>query len=258
MHSLRHFVDWQSAHTGGVTEHQYCALIIDGNLEHRARLRLAMRASLLFPTVHVANSVEEVDRHLSQGPIDIVFIATREDWEYINRFIHRFKQQPAGRDVTYVLLLKGGRSSVEVARTQVDGAHALLLEPYSVESLQTISQIAERVKKERSRGRLRAALRLLVREIAAQLDQVARLEKSGAAGLVSRGVLREMCSVLGELNTEMLALHFGSPPGCLPGPPCNPPLSPRRHVSGRKPGRAPLLLAARDHESQRGIGGIAS
>ena len=39
-------------------------------------------------------------------------------------------------------------------------------------------------------------------------DQVARLEKSGASGSVSRGVLQEMCSVLGELDQETLSLYF--------------------------------------------------
>src|SRR5271166_4480606 len=80
------------AHIGGDRmEHEYCALIVDGNLEHRARLRLAMRASLLFPTVHVANSLQEAKLHLSEEPIDIVFIAMREDEEAINRFIKRLK-----------------------------------------------------------------------------------------------------------------------------------------------------------------------
>ena len=56
--------------------------------------------------------------------------------------------------------------------------------------------------------RMQGALRLLVREIAAQLGQVARLEKSGASGLVSRGVLQEMCSVLGEFDPETRSLYF--------------------------------------------------
>src|SRR5512142_1526809 len=189
-------------------EHEYCALIIDRNLEHRERLRLAMRASLLFSTVHLANSVEEAERQLSEEPIDIVFIAMREGAAAISRFIQRLKQDPAGRDAAYVLLLEGRRSSGEVARTMVDGADALLLEPYSVDSLHTISRLAENMKKERSRMRMQVPLRLLVREIAAQLAQVARLEKAGASALVSRGVLREMCAVLGELDQETLSLYF--------------------------------------------------
>ena len=198
-----------TAHTGGDgMEHEYCALIVDGNLEHRARLRLAMRASLLFPTVHVANSLQEAELHLSEEPIDIVFIAMREDGDAINRFIKRLKQELAGRDAAYVLLLEGRRNSVEIARTLVDGADALLLEPYSVESLHTISRLAEKMKKERSRVRMQVPLRLLVREIAAQLGQVARLEKSGASASVSRGVLQEMCSVLGELDPETRSLYF--------------------------------------------------
>ena len=79
-----------TAHTGGDgMEHEYCGLIVDGNLEHRARLRLAMRASLLFPTVHVANSLQEAELHLSEEPIDIVFIALREDGEAINTIYSR-------------------------------------------------------------------------------------------------------------------------------------------------------------------------
>jgi len=187
---------------------KYCALIVDGKLEHRARLRVAMNATSLFPTVHAANSLQEAERHLSEEPIDVVFIAMREDAAAIARFIQRSKQDPARRDAAYVLLLEGRRESVVIARTLVDGADALLLEPYSVESLQTITRLAEKMKKERARARMQVPLRLLVREIAAQLGQVARLEQSGASALVSRGVLREMCSVLGELDQETLSLYF--------------------------------------------------
>ena len=68
-----------------------------------------------------------------------------------------------------------------------------------------IGRLAEKIKKERSRVPMQLPLRLLVREIAAQLGQVARLEKSGASGLVSRSVLQEMCSVLGELDQDPLS-----------------------------------------------------
>ena len=167
-----------------------------------------MSASSIFPTVHAANSLQEAELRLSEEPIDIVFIAMREDGGVINEFIHRSKQELAGRDAAYVLLLEGRRSSIEVARTLVDGADAILLEPYSVESLQTISRLAKKMKKERSRVRMQVPLRLLVREIAAQLGQVARLEKSGASGSVSRAVLQEMCAVLGELDPETRSLYF--------------------------------------------------
>ena len=106
-----------------------------------------MRASLLFPTVHVANSLQDAEARLSEEPIDIVFIAMREDGEAIHRFIKRLKQELAGRGAAYVLLLEGRRNSVEIARTLVDGADAILLEPYSVESLHTISRLAEKMKK---------------------------------------------------------------------------------------------------------------
>ena len=153
--------------------------------------------------------------------------------------LNRLKQELAGRDAAYVLLLEGRRNSVEIARTLVDGADALLLEPYSVESLHTISRLAEKMKKERvlarAQVRMQVPLRLLVREIAAQLGQVARLEKSGASALVSRGVLREMCSVLGELDPETLFAVLRSHLGCLPGNPRNSLLGARPHLSGRKP-----------------------
>ena len=219
-------------------EHEYCALIVDGNLEHRARLRFAMRASLLFPTVHVANSLEEAEHHLSEEPIDIVFIAMREDGDVVNRFIKRLKQELAGRDAAYVLLLEGRRNSVEIARTLVDGADALLLEPYSVESLHTISRLAEKMKKERSRVRMQVPLRLLVREIAAQLGQVARLEKSGASALVSRGVLQGNVFRARRIGPRNAFALLRGNPGCLPANPRNSRLAARPHLSGRKPAGA--------------------
>ena len=216
-----------------------------------------MRASLLFPTVHVANSLQEAERHLSEEPIDIVFIAIREDGDVVNRFIKRLKQELAGRDAAYVLLLEGRRNSVEIARTLLDGADALLLEPYSVESLHAISRLAEKMKKERSRMRMQVPLRLLVREIAAQLGQVARLEKSGASGLVSRSVLQEMCSVLGELDQETLSLYFEVILEVFPELPathCSVHVGTYRGVSQCVQNNYSL----RDQGCQGGVGGIAS
>lgn len=184
-------------------EEKHCALIVDENIERRARLILAMRAASLFATIHVARSLDEVELRLSEEPVDIVFIGIRENEDVIAKFITRFRQEAA-----YVLLLEGQRHSAEAARTLVDGADAILSEPYSLESLRAISELAESVKRERSRVRLRPALQLLVREIAAQLDLVARLEKSGSSALISRSVLWEMCSVLRDLDEEVLSLYY--------------------------------------------------
>jgi hypothetical protein len=55
-------------------EEKHCALIVDENIERRARLILAMRAASLFATIHVARSLEGAELRLSEEPVDIVFV----------------------------------------------------------------------------------------------------------------------------------------------------------------------------------------
>ena len=123
----------------------------------------------------------------------------------------------------------------------MDGADAILLEPYSVESLQTISQIADNMKTERVRVRVQAALlrvrmqgalRLLVREIAAQAGPGCTPGKirGGRFGEPRRApgnVFR--ARRIGPRNAFTV---LRSPPGCLPRNPRDSLLSPRRHLSG--------------------------
>ena len=104
---------------------------------------------------------------------------------------------------------------------------------------------------------MQVPLRLLVREIAAQLGQVARLEKSGASGLVSRSVLQEMCSVLGELDQETLSLYFEVILEVFPELPAT---HSSVHV-GTYRGVSQCVqnnYALRDQGCQGGVGGIAS
>lgn len=186
----------------------YSALIVDSNREHRARLKTVMRATPYFPSVYYANSLEEAEQCLIEHRIDIVFLALRSGGRLVNEFINRLKTKAAGRDAAYVVLLEGRRSSLEVVKNIVDGADALLLEPYSVDSLFTITTLAESVKRDRAQLRIRAAMHLLVQEIAAQVGQLAKLEKTGAHAAISRGMLHEMCAVLRELDPEMTRIYW--------------------------------------------------
>ena len=54
----------------------------------------------------------------------------------------------------------------------------------------------------------KSAMVLLIREISDQLDEIAQLRSRGHSARIGIGMMREMCSVLRELDPELQQLYF--------------------------------------------------
>jgi len=230
----------------------YNALIVDSNLAIRGRLKAAMRAVQSFGDIHITGSLDEARRRMSDAPADVVFLSARLGEAAVAEFIAGGKASQGGRDAAYVLVLEGRRDSFSVARSLMEGADGILLEPYSAHSLQEITALAERVRRERHQLRLKLAMRLLVTEIAAQLAQVAQLEKAKMSGGISHAVLREMCSVLSDLDPSALGLYFDA---ILEIFPKLPPRQFKRHAGGTYRGAS---IRVRRHCSARAVKTVKS
>ena len=88
------------------------------------------------------------------------------------------------------------------------GADGFLFEPYSVDQLVEITDLAAKVKAERSLAREQAALGFLLNDVMQQIDLIAYLRSAGYD--VGRGMRRfkQMCTVFGTLEGESLDLYY--------------------------------------------------
>ena len=195
------------AHPGLV---KYTAIIADSDLDARMRLKQATAAVTNFGKVHQTNSPRETIQRLATGErIDVIFLSYRFETAEISAFIKEAKGMPAGQDAAYILLQKNeDQSASAVASNVMIGADGLLYEPYSVDYLMEITELAARVRKERSDARERGAMQFLVNDIIAQIDLVSTLKAAGYEVGASLKKLKEMCAVFSTLSPTSLEVYY--------------------------------------------------
>ena len=201
--------------TGGA---RYNALIIDSDLDARMRLRQATTAVTDFGEVHQVSTLNEGVSQMERFErCDVVFISETFPPEHTGHFIEKAKQEKRTQDAAFVQVLKTQKDGAnDLARQMMQGFDGFLFEPYSVNQLVEITQLASVVKKERSETRSRAALSLMLSDIISQIDVVAMLKSLGCD--VSRATkklsdlgqsLRSMGSSCVNLYHDLAIKFFG-------------------------------------------------
>jgi DNA-binding NarL/FixJ family response regulator len=190
---------------------KYDTLIIDPDMDTRMRLKTATSSVIQFGKVQLLNSLEDAQSNLDMGrPWDCIFVSYRFKKDEVAGFIKQAKEKKAGEDAAYVLILQTQeQSSSVVAESVMIGADGFLFEPYSVDQLVEITELAARVKLERSQEREAAALNFLLRDVMHQIDLIAYLKAVGYD--VGRGMKRfkQMCTVFQALEGESLGVYYG-------------------------------------------------
>lgn len=151
------------------------AIIIDPDLDTRMRLKQATSSVHNFGKVYQLGTLKEgIDRLNGSDRCDVIFMSHHFESSEIASFIKAGKESPCGQDAAYILVLKAkDQGSGTVAQSMMIGADGLLFEPYSVDLLIEITNLAAKVKSERSETRQNAAIKILVSELMDQLDQIA-------------------------------------------------------------------------------------
>ncbi|RMG42925.1 MAG: hypothetical protein D6719_05015 [Candidatus Dadabacteria bacterium] len=189
---------------------KYDALIIDPNLDTRMRLKTATTSVHQFGKVQLAGSLREGEGFMNgDQEWNVVFISFTIPRDEISAFIKDSKEKPQGQDAAYILVLKtNDQDSSTVAQNMMIGADGQLFEPYSVDYLLEITELAARIKKERSSAREKAALKFLIHDVIEQINLMAYLKSAGYD--VGRGIKRfkNMCSVFHTLEGDSLENYF--------------------------------------------------
>lgn len=183
------------------------SLIVDPDAANRNRIKQAMMALPLFGKGNQAGSFADARSRLyDYSSIDVVFISDRFEKEEIRLFIEELKNNKISQDAAFVLIMRS--KSNNMAEGILNGADGLLGEPYSVDTLQEITQLAERVKKHRERVRTEAGIQLLLKDLVVQVNNIASVVSGGLEPVRQVKKLEELMASILVLEPSLQARYL--------------------------------------------------
>lgn len=187
---------------------RYLALAIDPDSGTRQRLKQAATAVITFQDVQLLGDLKAAISRLEVRAFDVIFIAEEFGKDEIAKFIKEVKET-GGNDAAFVLVL-GSNDQKSTAETTcvMLGAHAVLTEPYSVDSLVDITRIAAKVKKENHVLREKNALGLLVKDMTLQIDRLSYLKACECDPGRALKQFKDLCAIPQALTNESLDRYF--------------------------------------------------
>ena len=152
------------------------ALVINPDLDSRIRLKQAFNLIPQFKVVKVVSTLTEAFERLFSGEsFGSLFVSTMFGKPVISEFIRRSKGTTGGRECAYILTFPGSPVKRTVTESTACGADGILMEPFSVDSLQKIYRIAVRVKRSYVAARQKQGLKHLLEDAADTIDHHAFL-----------------------------------------------------------------------------------
>lgn len=187
-------------------------LIIDPDVGSRSRLKQAAMAVKEFGEVAAVSRIEESRIGIYGGKEwRVVFISSKLERREIADIIYEGKRRSESQDSAFVMVMKAkDQDSVNVAANVMIGADGFLLEPYSLDALVEITELAGRVKNERSLAREKAAFDFVSKDIGREIDQLAYMLYSNINIQPRLAKLKERCSVLKSLPSSSLEIFVES------------------------------------------------
>ena len=184
---------------------KYNALIVDPDLDNRMRLKQVTASVPMFGLVRQCGALFEGTAHIESDTsfVSVIFVSDRYPEADIASFIQKCKQTKQSQDAAFVMVQRTAKEgSVAVAAQMAIGADGFLVEPYSVNSLVEITNLANRVRGERGESRAKIAATMLVNDMMQQIDLVSFLKSCGYEVGKSMAKLREMGQMLKDVGDE--------------------------------------------------------
>lgn len=185
------------------------AMLVDDDLQGRANLK---QAALAVPTIRkfrLMNTLEDTLTRLdSTEPCDVVFVSSEFGDAAVEEFLANAQRTFRGAHCSYVIVLKANaQHQVAVASAMLGGADAFLAEPYSVDRMSEIANIACNVKLNNMRARKRAAISLLISNIMKEFDKLSTYMSRGFNVDRAKKKFIEACSTLKRMQHDSLAVY---------------------------------------------------
>ncbi|MCB0311068.1 MAG: hypothetical protein KDD42_07525 [Bdellovibrionales bacterium] len=189
---------------------RYQTLSVDTDAKSRNRLKQATSAVPTFGTFVQSTDLRDAHSHINSGQhFDVVFISDRVGLNDATDFIKKAKEQESTQDAAFIIIAATqDEMATMVARNMIGGADGFLCEPYSVDSLTEITELAAKVKKERSDAREKAAMNVLIREACAQITKIAQLRSHDLPTMRESKKLNQMCELFHSLDGDKLEMFY--------------------------------------------------
>lgn len=191
------------------------ALIIDGDVQARVRLKETLRSVTYRNDIRMVRSLREAEGALSYGEgFDGVFIASEHQFNAVLDLVRRARQTQPGRRAFYVIVLKvEQQKSTYMAGLYLSGIDGFIQEPFVASELQSTLEtlIQEKVKKIENEERKRTALNILISDAISGIDQrvkeLLRTPAGTTAGGYTMRELRSACAQIQVLAKEVPELY---------------------------------------------------
>jgi response regulator of citrate/malate metabolism len=185
----------------------YRVLIVGVDRVKRNHLKEAVSASGLFSHVTSSSSLKDAQKSMELGEkLDVIFIRNEFSLADLAKFISDGKEFVNSRDAAYITVLDEKDSGAgEVTKNVLGGADGILIAPFSVDRLQGITVLADKVRRERVRERNDKLLRFLVQSIKASFQKVAN-EARDQAPTFRRNLkeFRNLCQIIETFEQDVL------------------------------------------------------
>ena len=153
----------------------YNCLAIEPDSKSRMLLKQAMSLVAEFNHITlVRNDRAALELLRSGSTYDLIFISDRFDKNKISQFVKKAKETDTGFLAGYILLTSTQNDARTVAKSLLDGIDGVLIEPYSIDSLQELSLLAAKVKEKREEEKRKTVLNFLASNIIYCVDIMAQ------------------------------------------------------------------------------------
>jgi len=183
-------------------------LVIEADSEKRSRLSQAARANNCFKKISAVAQPRDFEARVGEGHVfDLVFIGCSVRPENIDEVIRVSKEH--SEDCACILLANGHeQDAISLASTMISGIDGFLYEPFSVEGLVQVAEVARELKRVNQERRIKATVELLVVDLLNSLDDVFIGRVAGRPTPNSSGMLVKLSETLQQLGPEALPVYF--------------------------------------------------
>jgi len=190
---------------------RFNALAIDCDISARIRLKQATSSIFQFKSILLLGEISDAREEMrsSQTPFDVIFLSYRLDPKGILDFMTDAKQSKNCCDAAFIQLQPlSDDQNVNFASSCLEGFNGVLVEPYSIDALIEITNLAAKIKKEHKEAREKKAINLLLNDIVKSVNRMAYIQSCDMSPDLSFKNLKKNCKTFQNLDEEQIELYF--------------------------------------------------
>lgn len=183
-------------------------LIIEADLEKRSRCTQAARVNNIFRKIQAIAHPRDFEARVGEGQaFDVIFIGGGISSETIIDLVRIAKER--SEDCACIRISSGHeQDATALASTMVCGIDGFLYEPFSVDGLAQVAEVAQELKRVNQERRIKATIKLIVVEILNTVDDVSVGRSAGRPTPNSSATLARLSDAISRLGPEALPFYY--------------------------------------------------